>query len=81
MVLAHLDNESSMNSLGFPLADVLSADADANNQDGTHFYRAGDPIIDHAQKARAIAEDAYRKAHGDLPSYVHFPVQRYERKR
>lgn len=83
MMTAHLDNEASLNSLGFPLADTLSPLADPDNPNSEYFYAAAEkPIIDHAQKARALAEDAWRKANdGDLPSYVHFPVQRYERPR
>jgi len=79
MMLAHLGNEESLNVLGFPIEDVFSKNGDFNNKQGTHFYTAGPALVDHSQKAKHEAEEAYRKQYGDLPPYVHFNVSRVER--
>jgi len=82
MMLAHIENEASIDSLGFPIAESTSPDGDENNKQGKYLYRAEKPIVNFAARAQENAQEAYRKAHGgELPSYLHFPVKRYERPR
>lgn len=55
-----------------------STDPTAGDPDGKYRYVAGEPVIDHAARAQARAEKAYREEHGkdaDMTGLI-FPVEK-----
>jgi hypothetical protein len=47
--------EAGLNSLGIPIDEATSRDADPNNWNGTHYYK-GEAVLDHS----LLAESRWR---------------------
>ena len=76
-MLAHFDLESDIGAHGQPMREATSADADANDRGSKWFYRAGLPLVDHAEKALADAKAAYKKSNPDADtSYLVWTVEK-----
>ena len=81
-MIASRDRESTMGAHGHPLDESTSRDANPANADGTHYYVAGPPQVDWAERARLRAEKQFREEVGDKfdASGYFFPVKKVYRR-
>lgn len=79
-LLGFLAYKADLGPHGQLLSEALSPRADASNWSGEYFYEAGNPVIDHAEKAVAAKREQYRKQNPDADlSYLRFPVKKVYR--
>jgi hypothetical protein len=73
------DYEASLNELGFPLDEVMSAEADPNNPKGTHLYRAVGPTRDWAADALERAQKDPQYSGDNYSTARRWSIERVER--
>lgn len=69
LLAALVEHEGSLNELGIPLDEAMSAEADPANSKGTHYYKAVGPArdwsldaLEQAQKDPRYAGENYSRA-------------------
>ena len=88
LMLEYMRWQRRLGPHGHPMDEATSPLADPANRDGTYRYYADPlPIVDYAERERALAAEAYRKSLGDGESMAgliftveRIPVDRSTRK-
>jgi len=79
-LLGYLAYKSDLGAHGQPLSEAMSPLADASNWEGAYYYEVGNPVIDHAEKARVVKLEQYKKQNPDADlSYLRFPIRKVYR--